>query len=49
MEYGMHSDGAYIHDVRASVSYTLFLDDPAIYQGGELVIATLSLLILKLR
>ncbi|MDO9625703.1 MAG: Fe2+-dependent dioxygenase [Pseudomonas sp.] len=40
MEYGMHSDGAYIHDVRTDVSYTLFLDDPATYQGGELVIAT---------
>jgi PKHD-type hydroxylase len=40
MEYGMHSDGAYIHDVRTDVSYSLFLDDPATYQGGELVIAT---------
>jgi PKHD-type hydroxylase len=40
MEYGMHSDGAYIHDVRTDVSFTLFLDDPAAYQGGELVVAT---------
>ena len=40
MEYGLHSDGAYIHDVRTDVSFTLFLDDPGSYQGGELVIAT---------
>lgn len=40
MEYGMHSDGAYIHDVRTDVSFTLFLDDPSTYQGGELVVAT---------
>lgn len=40
MEYGMHSDAAYIQDVRTDVSFTLFLDDPATYQGGELVIAT---------
>lgn len=40
MEYGMHSDGAYIHDVRTDVSFTLFLDDPGTYQGGELMVAT---------
>jgi PKHD-type hydroxylase len=40
MEYGMHSDGAYIHDVRTDVSFTLFLDDPGSYQGGELIVAT---------
>ncbi|MFT6615752.1 MAG: PKHD-type hydroxylase [Halopseudomonas sp.] len=40
MAYGMHSDGAYIHDVRTDVAFTLFLDDPATYQGGELVVAT---------
>ncbi|WP_341305386.1 Fe2+-dependent dioxygenase [Pseudomonas sp. TMP25] len=40
MEYGMHSDGAFIQDVRTDVSFTLFLDDPATYQGGELVVAT---------
>lgn len=40
MEYGMHSDAAYIQNVRTDMSFTLFLDDPATYQGGELVIAT---------
>jgi PKHD-type hydroxylase len=40
MEYGMHSDGAYIQDVRTDVSFTLFLDEPSSYQGGELVVAT---------
>ncbi|TWC35631.1 PKHD-type hydroxylase [Pseudomonas sp. SJZ079] len=40
MEYGLHSDGAYIHDVRTDVAFTLFLDEPDSYQGGELVIAT---------
>lgn len=40
MEYGLHSDGAYIHDVRTDVAFTLFLDEPSTYQGGELVIAT---------
>lgn len=40
MEYGMHSDGAYIHDVRTDVSFTLFLDDPKTYEGGELVVTT---------
>jgi len=40
MEYGLHADGAYIQEVRTDVSFTLFLDDPASYQGGELVINT---------
>jgi PKHD-type hydroxylase len=40
MEYSMHSDGAFIQDVRTDVSFTLFLDDPATYQGGERVVAT---------
>ena len=38
MAYGMHVDGAYIADMRADVSYTLFLNDPASYDGGELVV-----------
>lgn len=40
MEYGLHTDAAYIQDVRTDVSFTLFLDDPASYQGGELIITT---------
>ncbi|MES2013674.1 MAG: Fe2+-dependent dioxygenase [Pseudomonadota bacterium] len=42
MDYGLHSDGAYIDDVRTDISFTLFLDDPSTYEGGELVIATAS-------
>lgn len=38
MAYGMHVDGAYIADMRTDVSYTLFLSDPASYDGGELVV-----------
>lgn len=38
MAYGLHSDGAYIGGLRTDVSYTLFLDDPAGYDGGELQI-----------
>lgn len=40
MEYGLHADAAYIQDVRTDVSFTLFIDDPVTYQGGELVIST---------
>lgn len=40
MGYGMHSDGAYISDVRTDIAFTLFLEDPSDYDGGELVIAT---------
>ena len=40
MEYGLHADSAYINGLRTDVSFTLFLDDPASYQGGELVIHT---------
>lgn len=38
MEYGLHADSAYINGMRTDVSFTLFLDDPASFQGGELVI-----------
>lgn len=38
MSYGLHSDSAYIGELRTDVSYTLFLDDPASYDGGELQI-----------
>ncbi len=40
MAYGLHSDGAYIHDVRTDLSFTLFLEEPSSYQGGELVLVT---------
>lgn len=36
--YGMHVDDALMAGVRTDVSFTLFLSDPADYDGGELVI-----------
>lgn len=38
MEYGAHVDDAMMGGVRTDVSFTLFLDDPESYDGGELVI-----------
>jgi PKHD-type hydroxylase len=40
--YGTHVDNALIAGVRTDVSFTLFLSDPASYDGGELVIDTPS-------
>jgi PKHD-type hydroxylase len=40
--YGTHVDNAIIDGARADVSFTLFLSDPASYDGGELVIDTPS-------
>jgi PKHD-type hydroxylase len=36
--YGLHMDNATISDYRADMSLTLFLSEPADYDGGELVI-----------
>jgi PKHD-type hydroxylase len=36
--YGLHVDNALIEGVRTDVSFTLFLSDPASYDGGELII-----------
>jgi PKHD-type hydroxylase len=38
MHYGSHVDDALMHGMRTDVSFTLFLSDPASYEGGELVI-----------
>ncbi|KAB2850564.1 MAG: Fe2+-dependent dioxygenase [Hyphomicrobiaceae bacterium] len=38
--YGRHVDNAIMSGRRADVSFTLFLSDPATYEGGELVIET---------
>ncbi len=38
MEYGAHVDAPYIDGVRTDISFTLFLSDPADYDGGELMI-----------
>jgi PKHD-type hydroxylase len=40
MTYGSHVDDAVMGGVRTDVSFTLFLSDPAGYEGGELVIET---------
>lgn len=41
-KYGSHVDDAIMGGMRADVSFTLFLSDPASYDGGELVIETAS-------
>ena len=38
MHYGSHVDDALMNGIRTDVSFTLFLSDPASYDGGELVI-----------
>ncbi|MGE0183271.1 MAG: Fe2+-dependent dioxygenase [Parvularculaceae bacterium] len=38
MEYGAHVDAPYVDGVRTDLSFTLFLTDPADYDGGDLVI-----------
>lgn len=40
MSYGTHTDSAVIQGVRGDLSYTLFLADPATYDGGELALET---------
>lgn len=39
MEYGWHVDSPFMGDVRTDLSYTLFLDAPDSFDGGELVLA----------
>ena len=38
--YGLHVDNALMNGDRTDVSFTLFLSDPASYDGGELVLQT---------
>ncbi len=38
MHYGSHVDDALMDGMRTDVSFTLFLSDPASYDGGDLVI-----------
>ncbi len=40
MEYGNHIDVASVGGMRTDLSLTLFLSDPASYEGGELVVET---------
>jgi PKHD-type hydroxylase len=41
-EYGSHVDNPLMNGIRTDVSFTLFLADPASYEGGELVIESVS-------
>ncbi len=38
--YGSHVDNAIMQGRRTDVSFTLFLSDPASYEGGELIVET---------
>ncbi len=40
MTYGSHVDAAIMNGMRADVSLTIFLKDPASYDGGELTLQT---------
>ena len=42
MDYGSHVDDALMQGMRSDVSFTLFLSDPASYDGGKLVIESAS-------
>ena len=42
MHYGSHVDDAVMDGLRTDVSFTLFLNDPESYEGGELVIESLA-------
>ena len=42
MQYGSHVDDALMQGMRTDVSFTLFLSEPASYDGGELVIESAS-------
>jgi PKHD-type hydroxylase len=41
-EYGSHVDNPMMNGIRTDVSFTLFLADPDTYDGGELVIESVS-------
>ncbi|WP_201859837.1 Fe2+-dependent dioxygenase [Microvirga soli] len=41
-EYGSHVDNPLMSGIRTDVSFTLFIADPATYDGGELVIESVS-------
>ena len=38
MSYGSHVDDAMMNGARTDLSFTLFLNEPAEYEGGELII-----------
>ena len=42
MKYGRHIDNAFMSTGRADLSFTLFLNEPDSYKGGELVIENIN-------
>ena len=42
MKYGRHIDNAFMSTGRADLSFTLFLNEPGSYKGGELVIENIN-------
>ncbi|MGD9847134.1 MAG: Fe2+-dependent dioxygenase [Variibacter sp.] len=42
MHYGTHVDDALMQGLRTDVSFTLFLADPETYDGGELIVESVS-------
>ena len=40
--YGMHVDNSYMSSGRSDLSFTLFLNEPSDYEGGELCIQTIQ-------
>ncbi len=40
--YGMHVDNAFMSSGRSDLSFTIFLNDPTSYEGGELCIQSLQ-------
>lgn len=42
MNYGRHTDNAFMGGYRTDLSFTLFLSDPDSYEGGELVVEGLD-------
>ena len=42
MQYGVHVDDALMGGMRTDIAFTLFLDPPETYEGGELVIESVA-------
>ena len=42
MGYGRHIDNPFMSSGRADISFTLFLNDPSTYKGGELLIENIN-------
>ena len=42
MKYGRHIDNAFMSSGRADLSFTIFINDKASYQGGELIVENIN-------